>query len=624
VSRLNERVPLGASVADDGRARFLVWAPAHRAVRLVVASPARRSIALDDLGGGYFGTEAEDVPAGSRYGFRLDGGPVLPDPASRSQPDGVEGLSEVVAPERFDWGMSEWEGRPLERLVFYELHVGTFSREGTFGGVIPQLERLRSLGVTAIELLPVAQFPGRRNWGYDGVYPFAVQHSYGGIEGLQGLSRRCHEHGLALFLDVVYNHLGPEGNHLGRFGPYFTDRYRTPWGAALNYDGSGSDEVRRFFVESATWLARMARLDGFRVDAVHAFVDPTAQPFLSELTRAVHAVGADSGVSRWLVAESALNDPRVVWPEEAGGLGFDAMWNDDFHHALRVALTGEQLGYFQDFGGVPDLRRTLVHGFSLAGRYSPFRGRRHGRPAGEIGAERLVVFCQNHDQVGNRPFGDRLGSLVSFEAEKLAAGITLLSPFLPLLFMGSEYGERAPFLYFTDHSGRRLARAVRAGRAAELRDQSGGREPPDPQSPRTFLRSRLGSGRIRSERRAVILARLHGRLLELRSELIPVRRLKEAEVGQDRRDPLVLWIHRRPSASTPGSLGMFRFAGTPARVSPPRLVSPVRLRLASAARDWDGPGSRVPNRIVPGRPASIVLTPWSFVFYAEEGLRAGS
>ncbi len=578
------------------------------------------TLAMEPLGRGYFGLETTRIRPGVRYGFRLDGGPPLPDPASRAQPDGVGGLSTAVDTGSFAWTDRGWRGLPLERLAVYELHVGTFSREGTFDGVAARLAALSRLGVTAIELLPVSEFPGRRNWGYDGVYPFAVHHLYGGIAGLQRLSDACHGHGLALLLDVVYNHVGPEGNHLGRFGPYFTDRYRTPWGPALNFDGAGSDEVRRFFRESATWLADVAHLDGFRVDAVHAVIDPTAEPFFAELTRAVHAVGARTGRPRWLIAESALNDPRVVWPEEKGGLGFDAMWNDDFHHALHVALTGERSGYFRDFDGVGDLRRVLVDGFALAGRYSAFRGRRHGRPAGHIPATRFVVYAQNHDQVGNRPFGDRLTGRVPFEAEKLAAGVVVLAPFLPLLFMGSEYGEVAPFQYFTDHQGARLARAVRHGRRADLALSPGEREPPDPQARATFLRSRL-TWRCREAGKPRRLLEFHRALFAARRACVPSERLRPREVGQDRRDPRVLWIERRRRGGRPASLAIFRFAEGASEARGPVTATRLVRRIASSARRWGGPGAPAPREIRPGHVPVVPLMPWSFVWYVEPGGR---
>jgi maltooligosyltrehalose trehalohydrolase len=569
---------------------------------------------------GYFSAEVSEVPAGSRYAFRLDAGPPLPDPASRAQPDGVDGWSAVVDERAFTWTDGAWRGVDLGQLVFYELHVGTFSRAGTFAGVERRLPYLRDLGITAVELMPVAEFPGRRNWGYDGVYPFAVHHAYGGLAGLQHLSDACHAAGIALFVDVVYNHLGPEGNHLARFGPYFTDRYRTPWGAALNFDGAGSDEVRRFFVESATWLADAAHLDGFRVDAVHAVVDPTAQPFLAELTRSVHDRADARHVRRWMIAESALNDPRVVRPDTEGGLGFDAAWNDDFHHALHVALTGERSGYYADFDGVADVRRVLVDGFALAGRFSPFRGRRHGRPAIGVPADRFVVFAQNHDHIGNRAFGDRLGRLVPFEAQKLAAGATLLGPFLPLLFMGEEYGETAPFLYFTDHAGRRLAAQVRSGRRAEVAGTAGAREPPDPQAPATFERSRL-DWRRRARGRHRQLGELHAVLLALRRAFIVPQRLSAREVGTDPADPTAVWIDRPRTAGRPASLLLLRFGNGSGPVRPPRLTGPLELRVASSARRWGGPGGRLPTSLEAGRPRPVPLAPWSFAFYAERGRR---
>ena len=614
---MSARIPLGATLSSDGSARFLLWAPAARAVRLEIRGPHAVSRAMEPRERGYFGTEIAGLRPGTRYGYRLDSGRVLPDPASRSQPDGVEGLSELVAPERFPWTDRRWTGTALEPLVFYELHVGTFGGRGDFDAVARDLPRLRRLGVTAIELLPIAQFPGRRNWGYDGVYPFAVQNSYGGISGLQRLSDACHARGLALFVDIVSNHVGPEGNHLARFGPYFTERYRTPWGPALNFDGPGSDEVRRFFLESATWLAETAHLDGFRVDAVHAIVDPTARPFLAELTRSVHEVGERTGRRRWLVAESALNDPRVVWSEEAGGLGFDASWNDDFHHALHVALTGERGRHLVDFDGVGDLAKVLVEGFALDGRPSRFRGRQHGRPAGDLPAERFVVFSQNHDQVGNRPFGERLSRLVPFEAQKLAAGTTLLSPYLPLVFMGSEYGETAPFLYFTDHAGRALAHAVRLGRAQEMADETGGREPPDPQSTATFERSRLDRHR-RSRPGHRILFRLHRTLLGLRRTLVPCRRLGPNEVGRDLAEPSVLWIYRRDSVGRPDSLAIFRFADRAGIVRPPRIRTDLVLRIDSSSERWGGPGSRAPRQLVARDRPEMTLGAWSFVVYAED------
>lgn len=571
---------------------------------------------MERLPSGYWGREVDGLAPGTRYGYAFGpGAVVLPDPASRSQPEGVHGLSELVAPERFRWRDGGWTGVPQDRLIFYELHVGTFSRKGSFDGVVAELDRLVRLGVTALELLPVAQFPGTRNWGYDGVYPFAVQTSYGGIAGLERLADACHRKRLALFVDFVPNHLGPEGNYLDRFGPYFTDRYRTPWGTALNFDGPASDEVRRFFLEAATGLVEIAHLDGLRVDAVHAIVDPTARPFLAELTAGLRSIGTRTGIPRRTIAESALNDPRVARTETDGGLGFDALWNDDFHHALHVALTGEHEGYFVDFDGVRDLATVLAEGFALAGRVSSFRGRRHGRPAEGLPGEAFVVFAQNHDQVGNRPFGERLSTLVPFEALKLAAGILLLGPYLPLLFMGEEYGERAPFLYFTSHSDRRLARAVREGRRKEFAVADGGRRPPDPQSPGTFARSRLDPT-VAARGRPRTLLRLYRQLIALRRAHVAVRRLGKTEVVTGPDDPTVLSLVR--SSAPPGaSLAVFHLGtGTArARVAGPSV--PLTLRLASADRAWGGPGTELPSSLRSGTGGTLALPPWSFAFYTE-------
>jgi maltooligosyltrehalose trehalohydrolase len=607
-------VPLGATFGPGGAARFLVWAPAAERVQLVLPGSVDDRVRMESLEDGYWGVERNGLRPGVRYGFRVDRGPVHPDPASRSQPDGVHGLSELVAPERFRWSDGRWPGTDPSERVVYELHVGVFGTTPTFDGVAARLRYLQSLGVTAVELMPVAQFPGDRNWGYDGVFPFAVQHSYGGIGGLQRLSDACHARGLSLLVDVVYNHVGPEGNVLPAFGPYFTDRYRTPWGSAVNFDGGGSDEVRRFFRESATWLVATAHLDGLRVDAVHAIVDPTAMPFLAELTEAVHAVGRRPGRRPWVVAESSLNDPRVVQPVADGGLGFDAMWNDDFHHALHVALTGERQGYFVDFDGAGDLRRVLVDGFALAGRRSAYRGRRHGRPAHGVPGDRFVVGTQNHDQVGNRPFGERLSRLVPWEARKLAAGLALLAPFVPLLFMGEEYGEAAPFLYFTSHGDPRLARAVREGRRAEFAAETGGREPPDPQSPATFARSRVDPGR-RNRRGHRPLFDLYRELLRLRRAYIVPRRLTDRQVGADPSDPTVLWV-ARPGPTPRPSLAIFRCGPRSGTVASPPVRTTLRLRVASADRRWRGPGTSLPPRLTPGRGTALDLAPWSFAFYA--------
>ena len=398
--------PLGAVRLPDGRVTFTVWAPNHERVSLVLTGPDPREIAMRSEPGGYFIAMVEDVEEEARYCFRLDGGPERPDPASRFQPEGVHAASQVVSPE-FDWQSAGWKGLPLEQYVLYEVHIGTFTPEGTFDAAIGQLPRLAALGVTALEIMPVAQFPGNRNWGYDGVHPFAPQNSYGGPSGLKRLVDACHRHGLAVVLDVVYNHLGPEGNYLAEFGPYFTGRYRTPWGPAMNFDGPQSDEVRRFFIENALYWVTEFRIDGLRLDAVHAITDVSAVPFLEELGEAVHRQAEALGRAVWLFPESDANDARLVRPRAAGGYGLDAQWNDGFHHALRALLTGENSGYYADYGSFGQVAKAYRDAYVYTGQYSRVRRRRHGSSTAGLAGRQFVVFSQNHDQVGNRMLGER-------------------------------------------------------------------------------------------------------------------------------------------------------------------------------------------------------------------------
>jgi maltooligosyltrehalose trehalohydrolase len=504
----------------------------------------------------------------------------------------------------------------LADLVLYELHVGTFSPSGTFDAIVPRLPALRDLGVTAIELMPIAAFPGERNWGYDGVCPFAVQETYGGVAGLQRLVNAAHASGLGVFVDVVYNHLGPEGNYLDHFGPYFTDEYRTPWGRALNFDGPDSDPVRRYFIESATYLVRAAHLDGLRVDAVHAILDRSARPFLAELTDAVHRERAVGSRMPVLIAESALNDPRVARSESDGGLGFDAFWNDDFHHALHTALTGERDGYYVDFDGVADLARVLSDGFALDGRYSRYRRRRHGIPLGPLASERLVVAAQNHDQVGNRSGGERLSALVSFEALKLAAGVLLLSPYRPLLFMGEEYGEPAPFLFFTSHSDPEVIAGVRRGRLEEAPPEGGASELIDPQAESTFARSRIDfTRRERLPHRA--LWELHRTLLRLRRDRVPPVRLATSQIRTGPEEA-ASWISLQWSDPTGAdTCAAFHFGPEVAHVDLFPSARGLYRLLDSSDTRWAGPGAASPGHRDPGERSPIKMGPWSFALYSS-------
>ncbi len=511
----------GATVLPDGSTRFSVWAPRVERLAVRVGSPGReREVPLARDGDGVFVAVVEGIAAGADYFYRLEGERDRPDPASRFQPRGVHGPSRIVDPGVFRWSDEGWKGLEMADLVLYELHVGTFTPEGTFEAVGDRLGELRELGVTAIEILPVAEFPGGRNWGYDGAHLYAPQSTYGGPQGLRRLVDAAHAAGLGVVLDVVYNHLGPEGNYLGEYGPYFTSRYRTPWGRAINFDGRESDEVRRYFVDNAVAWVREFHVDGLRLDAVHAIYDFGARHILEEVAAEVHDEAARSGRRALVIAESDLNDPRLLRPRDRGGYGLDGQWADDFHHAVHAALTDERQGYYVDFGGIRPVAQAIRDRFVLDGRRSAFRGRRHGAPAVDVPADRFVVFVQNHDQVGNRARGDRLSTLVSAEQLKLATALLLLSPYVPMLFMGEEYGEKNPFLYFTSHGDRALGEAVRDGRRKEFARFAWQGEVPDPQSEETFVRSRLDWAR-RAEPG-------HARLLGCTRDLLRIRREEPA------------------------------------------------------------------------------------------------
>jgi maltooligosyltrehalose trehalohydrolase len=487
---------IGARPIGAEHTSFCVWAPRSARVE-VQALPSDTRTALTRAATGYHHGVVRCDP-GTRYRYVLDGAREWPDPASVLQPDGVHGPSEVVDLLAYPWRDAAFRPVPLDDAVLYELHVGTFTPGGTFTSAIAVLDDLVDLGVTAVEVMPVAQFPGARNWGYDGVFPFAVQASYGGPLGLQRFVDECHVRGLAVVLDVVYNHLGPEGNVLPEFAPYLTDRYHTPWGPAVNVDGADSDGVRHYFISNALQWFEDFHVDGLRLDAIHELIDRSAHPFLAELSGAIRTWSERSGRTAWLIAESADNDPRAVSPVELGGMGLRAQWNDDFHHAVHAALTAEDFGYYRDYqGGAADIAKAMAQGFVYQGQYSSFRRRRHGAPSIGVDPGQFVVFSQNHDQVGNRPDGARLAALVPDERIRLAAALVILAPGIPLLFMGEEYAETAPFAYFVDHGDPVLLDAVRQGRAGEH-----GRTPPEPLDPaaeETFCRCVLDPARRHQE-----------------------------------------------------------------------------------------------------------------------------
>lgn len=598
----------GANRLPDGSWQFLLWAPHSKSVSIKLAENGC-TIPMDALSDGYHQAVVGEVSAGVRYFYRLEDGRELPDPASRFQPEGVHGPSQLVDTGGFRWTDHNWRGRTLQGSILYEVHIGTYTREGTFVGLIPQLARLVELGVTSIEIMPVAQFPGARNWGYDGVYEYAPQNSYGGPEGLQRLVDAIHAHGLAAILDVVYNHLGPEGNYLKAFAPYFTDRYRTPWGQALNFDGPGSNDVRRFFRENALYWLEDYHFDALRLDAVHGIFDFSAQHFLAELKEAANELSRKLGRPLHLIAESDLNDSRLLLDRAHGGCGLDAQWSDDFHHSVHTLLTNERRGYYEDFGGIQPLVSTLQGGWHYRGQYSPHRQRRHGNQPAEIAPSRFVVYDQNHDQVGNRAAGDRLSTMVPFEALKLAAGVTLLSPFTPLIFMGEEYGETAPFQYFTSHGDPALVDAVRRGRREEFAAFGWEQAVPDPQDEQTFLRSHLDHSLEQREPHKT-LARFYQTLIRLRGELgiASASSHKVREIG----DCQALLTYKTGSRDL---AIVMNFAEFPVSLNLPELDGNWASLLYSAEGSWSGLADDSAPMSLPQR--ELRLGPYSFVVFAN-------
>ncbi|WKN30760.1 malto-oligosyltrehalose trehalohydrolase [Porifericola rhodea] len=506
--------PVGAFYQNN-KTKFNVWAPHCKQVNVIINDQHKVKLTPDQFG--YWEAEVPEAKAGDLYFFELDGKTKRPDPASLSQPEGVHGPSQIVNQESYKWSDSTWKGIPMSEMIMYELHVGTFTSEHNFEGVISKLDHLKELGVNTIEIMPVAQFPGSRNWGYDGVYPFAVQNSYGGVDGLKKLVDHCHQMGIAVVLDVVYNHMGPEGNYLNDFGPYFTDKYSTPWGKALNFDDAYSDQVRAYFLQNALMWLDDFHIDGLRLDAVHAIKDFGARHFLLELSEMATELSERRKVPLTLIGESDLNDNRYISSAEVGGYGLSGQWIDEFHHALHAQLTGEKDGYYSDFGEMHHLAKAYDKTYVYDGIYSPHRKKTFGNSAENNPFSQFVVFSQNHDQVGNRMMGDRLSQLVSYEALKLAAASYLLSPYVPMLYMGEEYAEEKPFQYFVSHTDPDLVEAVRKGRSQEFAYfQKEGLETPDPQSEQTFDDSTL-SWNVKAEKSEAML-NFYKKLINIRTQ----------------------------------------------------------------------------------------------------------
>ncbi|MBB5341695.1 malto-oligosyltrehalose trehalohydrolase [Tunturiibacter gelidoferens] len=508
---------------------FTVWAPSASKMGVKIGDVTYPMSGPDEHG--WWSASVEQAGPGTDYGFVIGDDPkAWPDPRSEWQPDGVHGLSRVYDQRVFKWSDRGWSAPALAHAVIYELHVGTFTPQGTFDSAIEKLGYLVELGITHVELMPVAAFPGGQGWGYDGAALFAVTEQYGGPDGLKRLVDACHARGLAVLLDVVYNHFGPVGNYSGKYGPYITERHHTPWGGAINFEGEGSDEVRRFFCDNALMWMRDYHIDGLRLDAVHEYVDRSAIHFMEQLSFEVKALSAKVGRRLVLIAESDLNDPRVVTPARDGGYGMDAQWSDDFHHALFTVLTNEGTGkgYYSDFGTLEKLAKSLAKNFVQDGSYSEYRRRSHGRPADDLSPHHFLGYIQNHDQVGNRAVGDRVDQTVGFDRAKVAAAIVMTAPFIPMIFQGEEYAASTPFQYFADHEDPEMAKSVKNGRRGEFAAFGWNPEDiPDPEDVETFLRSKLNWEEIHQGR--------HGEMLDWYRRLIQLRRgsvaLNDGAVG---------------------------------------------------------------------------------------------
>jgi maltooligosyltrehalose trehalohydrolase len=586
---------------------FCVWAPEKKAMTLHLVVPGGVDTGLPMLKDehGYFHVDVADMKAGDRYYYMPEGDKSCPDPVSAYQPEGVHGPSEVVDHGRYDWGDDSWRGLPLSSLIFYEIHVGAYTPEGTFEAIIPRLDELADMGINALELMPVVQFPGKRNWGYDAVFLYAVQDSYGGPDGLKKLVDACHRKGISVFLDVVYNHVGSEGNILDRFGPYFSDKYHTPWGRAFNFDGAWSDGVKDFIIGNVLFWAEFYHIDGLRLDAIHEIFDRNAVTLWDLLHEAVEDWEQRSGRSFHLIAESDLNSPRVVCPPAEGGMGFQAQWLDDFHHALYVLLDPEGWRHYKDFGRLEQLAKAYTEGFVHSDEYVWFRQRRHGASSAGIPGDRFIVFNQNHDLPGNRPGGERLTVLVDLPRLKLAAAAVLLSPYIPLLFMGEEYGEKTPFYFFSDYSDPAITTGLKEGRQKQFADFDWDEEVRDSQEEAAFMESKLRWDQRREGQHGVLLD-WHKRLIGLRRELPLLTDLRKNNFRADLIGGWGLALYRHSADRGQHLLCLLNF-------SP--LERDVPVEYAQAGGNWKLllASEKMPSMVTTG--AVLQLPPWGVSVY---------
>ena len=613
--------PIGALCQTDGSVFFRVWAPNAQTVDLHLLRqdtyiPMQRH---DD---GYFTCHTADAQVGDRYFYRIDNEKERPDPASRSQPDGVHKASQIVD-SAFPWKDVGWLPPTLRNSVMLELHVGTFTPEGSFDAIIPHLGRLKDLGVTTLQLMPIAAFPGERNWGYDGVSLFAAHSAYGGADGLKRLVNVAHQQGMAVMVDAVYNHLGPEGNYLWDYGPYFTDRYHGPWGDSPNFDGSMSDGVRNFFIQNALYWLDTCHVDGLRLDATHALLDFSAYTFLDELVETVNHWADAHNRRVHLIAENDRSDVRLTTNREANGTGLDGQWLDDLHHVLHVALTGETNGYYADYADFARLPKVLRESFALSGQYSVVHKRRHGTDASHLPSDRFIVASQTHDQVGNRMLGERLTALTDFDGLKLAAVMATCSPYVPMLFMGEAYGETASFLYFVSHGDEHLIEGVRKGRIEEFAAFAWKGTPPDPVAVETFERSKLNHD-LRTQGQHALLYALYTELLRLRRTHLAMTNPRRAEQAVYSDDVARIVAMERHDGADHVRIVMNFNLDSPATITLPGGIGWCCL-LDSQAAAWRTEakdGACAPQTLAADVAShTVTLAPKAFVIYAsaEEG-----
>lgn len=597
--------------AQGSKYEFRVWASNANSVNLVI-NEGTQIHHMNREEYGYWSLQLENIKPGTRYKYQIDEKDTYPDPASLSQPDGVHGQSELLQLDDFKWNDHNWKNIPITNMIQYELHTGTFTSEGTFDGICSKTDYLNELGVNTIEILPVAQFSGHRNWGYDGVYPFAVQNSYGGAFKLMNLVNECHKKGIAVILDVVYNHFGPEGNYAGKFSPYFSKKYSTPWGHPINFDGAYSDGVRNFVIQNALMWCRNFHIDGLRLDAVHAIFDFSTRHILQELAENLNELSMQTKRPYYLIAESDLNDVRYISPFEKGGYGLDAQWSDDFHHTIHTLVTGEKNGYYIDYGEPQQLAKAIKNAFVFDGRYSEYRKKSYGNSTCNNSGEQFIIFNQNHDQVGNRKNGERLINLTNFETAKLIAGTMLTSPYVPMLFMGEEYGELCPFYYFVSHQDEQLNKLVREGRKKEFKFIPGANKTiPEPDSPETFEKSKL-SWKINDKPENKIMFEYYKSLIDLRKNHPVLKNMNKDNVTISENNKLFMmerWCNNSYIVV------VMNYSEIKQTVRMPAINRLFKKIMDSSDKKWNGRGETSPDKVSDGD--EITVDKNTFIIYSD-------